>query len=387
MDILFCILFVALGFLFINRFKDKLSAGDIKTLRKLFLYHLIFAVYYYFFVFGDSIGHWKQAKLMNHEDFIYSLTEEQGTYFIHAFNYLPANVLGLSYFTGTLMYSLIGFIGLVYFYVIAETFVPYNSKFKNYYLFPGLFFLPNLHFWSCAVGKDTLLFFCIAVFMYGVIKPIQRMPFLILGLGLAYFVRPHMTLFMLLAYGMAYFLTSKVSVFQRVVFFAMMIGVSVTILPSVMEFAKIEEASVESFDEFSDYKSGVLSREHVGSAINISSYPFPLKVFTFLYRPLFFDINGIPAVLASFENLLLLLLTIKVLRNNPVLVYRKAPLVIQGMLWFLVIGTLAFSQSLGNVGIMIRMRNMFLPGLIIFLLWSFSYQKQIMMERKASLNQ
>ena len=43
------------------------------------------------------------------------------------------------------------------------------------------------------------------------------------------------------------------------------------------------------------------------------------------------------------------------------------------MVFFLIIGTLAFSQSLGNVGIMIRMRNMFLPGLIIFLLWHFSF--------------
>jgi hypothetical protein len=43
------------------------------------------------------------------------------------------------------------------------------------------------------------------------------------------------------------------------------------------------------------------------------------------------------------------------------------------MIYFLLLGTFAFSQSLGNLGIMIRMRNMFLPGLIIFFLWHFSY--------------
>jgi hypothetical protein len=47
---------------------------------------------------------------------------------------------------------------------------------------------------------------------------------------------------------------------------------------------------------------------------------------------------------------------------------------LEEMIYFLIIGTIAFSQSLGNLGIMIRMRNMFLPGLIIFLFWHFSYQ-------------
>jgi hypothetical protein len=166
----------------------------------------------------------------------------------------------------------------------------------------------------------------------------------------------------------------------------LMIGISISILPSVMEFAKIEETTVDSFEEFSSAKSTLLSRANVGSAIDISSYPFPLKVFTFLYRPFFFDINGIPAVIASFENLFLLLLSIKVLQNKPLLTFRRAPFVIRGLVVFLIIGTLAFSQSLGNVGIMIRMRNMFLPGLLIFILWSFSYQHQLAQEKKRKMS-
>ena len=45
--------------------------------------------------------------------------------------------------------------------------IPTNATFKGYYLFPLLFYMPNLHFWSCGVGKDTLLFFCIGLFSYG----------------------------------------------------------------------------------------------------------------------------------------------------------------------------------------------------------------------------
>jgi len=386
MDILFCVLFIGLGFVFINSFKSSLTKVDLSSLQQLFVYHLLIGTYYCFFVAGDSVGHWRQAKLMNYNDFLYSITEEQGTYFIHALNFFPSNVLGLSYFTGTMLYSLLGFIGLTYFYIIAKSLVPYNSQFKGYYLFPGLFYLPNLHFWSCAVGKDTLLFLCIAFFMYGLMQPMKRIPMLVIALFLSYFIRPHMAFFMLVSFSLVYVNSTKISIFQRVLFLGLMIGISIAILPSVMEFVNLEETTVESFEEFSDVRSTLLSRANVSTAIDISSYPFPLKVFTFLYRPFFFDINGIPAVIASFENLLLLILSIKVLRNKPLLTFRMAPFIIQGMVCFLIIGTLAFSQSLGNVGIMIRMRNMFLPGLLIFILWSFSFQKQLALTKKKKMS-
>lgn len=373
MDIFILVLIAALGYLFIQSFTTKLSEQNMITLKKLFFFHILFGTYFCFFVQGDAIGYWKQAKFMTYTDFIYSLTQDQGTYFIYALNYYPSNILDLSYFTGTMMYSLIGFIGLTYFYVIAVKLIPNNPEFKGYYLFPLLFFLPNLHFWSCAVGKDTLLFFCIAIFTYGLMQPVKRMPMLFIGLLLAYFIRPHMTLFMLLGFGLAYFSGNNISVVQRVLFIGIMIGMAIIILPKVMEFAKIEEASVDSFNKFSEKKASSLNTSYSNSAIDTTSYPFPLKVFAFLYRPFFFDINGIPSVLASFENLLLLLLSLTVLKNKPLQTFRSAPFVIQGMVYFLIIGTIAFSQSLGNVGIMIRMRNMFLPGLIIYIFWHFSY--------------
>jgi len=372
MDIFFNLALLLLGYLFIGSFKNKLSPNNLSTLKKLALFHILFGTYYCFFGVGDSVGFWKYAKLMSYDDFIYSIQEDQGTYFLYALNYYPSNVLNLSYFTGTMMYSLIGFIGLTYFYLIAIELVPNNPKFKGLYLFPLLFFLPNMHFWSCAVGKDSLLFFCIAIFIYGLMQPFKRMPMIILGLALSYLIRPHITLFMLLSFGMAYFLGKKISFFKRILFFVALIGLAIVILPVVMEFAKIEEASLESFDKFSNQKITALSSSNTTSAIDISSYPFPLKVLTFLYRPFFFDINGIPALIASLENLLLLLLSYKVLTNKPIIGFKKSPFIVQGMVYFLIIGTLAFSQSLGNLGIMLRMRNMFLPGFIIFILWHLS---------------
>ena len=372
MDFIFTLLFIFLGFAFINSFKNKLSQNNYSTLQQLYFYHLLFGVYYCFFVLGDSVGYWKQPKLMSYTNFIHFFNEEQGTYFIYALNYIPSNILNLSYFTGTIMYSLIGFIGLTYFYLVAIDCIPNNPKFKQYNLFPLLFFLPNLHFWSCAVGKDSLLFFCIGIYVYGLMNTSKRLILIILALVLSYFIRPHITLFMIIAFGFSFVMANNKSLFQRILFSAIMIGITIYIFPLVLEFAKIDEATVDNFNNFATNKASLLSRSHTGSAVDVSSYPLPIKIFTFLFRPFFFDINSIPSLLAAIENALLLILSINILINKPLNSFKKAPFVIKGMIYFLIIGTVAFSQSLGNLGIMIRMRNMFLPGLIIFILWHYS---------------
>lgn len=384
-DIIFFILIVAIGLAFINSFKSSVTLYDIRTLKKLFYYHLFFGVYFCFFVWGDAIGYWKVSKTLELGQVISYFSESQGTYFLFAFNYFPAKVLDLSYFSGTMLYSLLGFMGIAFFYLITIKFVPYNSKYKKYNLFPLLFFMPNLHFWSCGVGKDTLQFFCIAMFFYGIIKPFKRLPLILIGIVLSYYIRPHLALFMIMTFGITYLTGAKISTFQRVLFTAVMIGLAVVILPSVLSFARVDEASVDSFEQFSNEKAGLLSRSSTSSRIDISSYPLPLKIFTFLYRPLFFDINGIPGLLASIENLFYLILTIRVFRSHPLQTFRKAPFVIKGLVYFLFIGTLVFSQSLGNLGIMIRMRNMFLPGLLVYFLWAFSYQKQLIQEQKGKV--
>jgi hypothetical protein len=373
MDLLFVLLVFFIGYLFLQQFRDIISENNFTNLGYLFVYHFIFGIYFCFFVKGDAIGYWRSSKKLTYEEFIHFFTEDQGTYFIRALNYLPAKVLDLSYFSGTMIYTLVGFIALTYFYVVAIELVPKNSKLNSYFLFPFLFFLPNLHFWSCGVGKDTLLFFCIAIFCYGLLVPTKRLHFIVFGLILSYFVRPHITLFMLIGFGSAYFSGKNLSIYQRVFFFAVLLGIAAVIFPLVLKYSKIEEASLDAFQQFSTTKSSLLSRSHTNSAINISSSPIIVKFFSFLFRPFFFDINNIPSLLASIENSILLFLTLKYVSNKPLQSFKNAPFLIQGMVYFLLIGTFTFSQSLGNLGIMIRMRNMFLPGFIIFLLWHFSF--------------
>jgi hypothetical protein len=356
-------------------------------LQRLILFHFLLGLAYFFTTNnygGDAYGHWLLAKRMDYTQFLNDLSSGEGTAFMRAINFVPANLLDMSYLSNTIFYSMLGSFGLIYFFLIAVRSVPYNIVINGYVLFPIIFFLPNLHFWSSGVGKDTTLFLCIGMFAYGLMKPFQRIPLIAISMFLSMGIRPHITLFLLVGFGLAYILGGKVSPFQRFVFAAIMIGVGIAILPSVMQFAKIEEASVAGFDKFATSKADALSGATAGSSVDISAYPFPLKVLTFLFRPFFFDVRNINGLIASIENLVLVIVFVKAMRTNPIGAFKAAPFVIKGLVFFLIVGTLAFSQSLGNVGIMIRMRNMFLPGLIIYLMWVFSYQQyRIKMQRTA----
>lgn len=385
LDLIYIPLIIVLGLSFINLFSSQLTERDQQVLRKLFFFHLLMGTYYCFFIQGDAIGYWRVPKAYTMETFKDGLFNGEGTMFMYAFNYLFSNLLNMSYLSNTLLFSLFGFMGFTFFYLVAVQTVPYNKIISGYVLFPLIFFLPNLHFWSSGVGKDTTLFLCIGMFTYGLMKPFQRIPLLVLAGLLSMAIRPHITLFLMVGFGLAYVFGGKVSPAQRFIFSAAMIAVGLAILPSVMEFAKIEEASAEGFDKFATGKAAVLSRSSAGSAIDISSYPFPLKVLTFWFRPALFDVRNLNGLIAALENLLLLIVFIKAMRTSPIRAFKAAPFVIKGLVIFLVVGTLAFSQSLGNMGIMIRMRNMFLPGMIIYLMWIFSYEQQLLRNRRTTL--
>lgn len=385
LDLLYIAIIIFLGLSFISLFRADLTERDNQMLKYLWYFHLLMGVYYCFFIQGDAIGYWRVPKAYSFETFQQGLFNGEGTMFMYAFNFLFSNLLNMSYLSNTLLYSLFGFMGLTFFYMVVIKTIPYNKIINGYVLFPLIFFLPNLHFWSAGVGKDTTLFLCIGMFVYGIMKPVTRIPLIAISVLLAMAIRPHIVLFLMVGFGFAYILGGKISVFQRVVFSTLLLGVGLAILPSVLEFAKIEEASAESFDKFADAKSSVLSRASTGSAIDVSSYPLPLKILTFLFRPFFFDVRNLNGLIASMENLVLVILFVKAMRTSPLKALINAPFVIKGLVFFLIVGTLAFSQSMGNVGIMIRMRNMFLPGLLIYILWCFSYEQQRISQNKKKI--
>ena len=373
MNVLYPLLIFILGFVSVSFFKNGLRESDVKVLYKLWVYHLLFALIYIFFFRGDANYYWNIAAELDFDTFKENVLTKLGTYFIFSFNYIPASVLKMNYLSGTFLHAWYGFMGMCCFYVLTLKLIPKNSYFKNTKLFPLLFYLPNLHFWTVAVGKDSTSFLFIGLFLYSFLNIKKRIFFAILSIVLLYLIRPHVALFAIAALGVSFIISKHATKSQRFILSILILGSSIVILPKVMEYSKIETLSTEGIEDFSKTRSDNLSRSHTESRVDISSYPYPLKVFTFLYRPLFFDAHNVNALLASIENLILLVLSFRAFKKNPLKAFKAAPLLVQTLLIFLILGCLSFSLMLSNLGIMLRMRNMFLPALIISILWYTYY--------------
>ena len=385
LDFIVIVFIVSLGFVFIYLNSRKMNLNGIKTLKALWLYHLLFSLIYYVYTrynVADSNGYWRIAKESGDGALDYFLSKGPGTPFVYVLNYFPSKILDFSIFSGTLLYSIVSFIGFFFYYKIIVELIPHNYKFYRYNLFPLLLFLPSLHFWSGGVGKDTLMFFAIGMFGYSLLNLGKRIPFLILSMFLCYMVRPHILFFLLIAFGSSFLISSKLSGFKRMFFFLVLIAISIVILPNVLQYVDLDGGSFDEILIRTETQARNLSGGFVGSSVDISSYPFPLKIFTFLYRPLFFDINGITAVIASFENLLLLIFSYKILKYKPIKTFREAPVIIKGFLFFLIIGAMILSLSLSNFGIILRMKNMFMPGFLLYILWAMSYRQSVALNKK-----
>ncbi|MDF0718787.1 hypothetical protein P0M11_02125 [Kaistella sp. PBT33-4] len=372
-DFIYIPIILILGFLFINLLKDKLTPYDKKMLQWLWIFHIMTGVYFCFFIEGDAFGYWEIPKSYTFEIFKNEFLHGDGTSFMNAFNYIFTNLLGMSYLSNTLLYSLFGFIGLTFFYLVALLSIPYNKVFLGFAVFPLVFFSPNLHFWSAGVGKDTILFLCVGMLAYALTNPAKRVVFIIISISLSFAIRPHITLFLLFAFGSTYVFGGRIPLTKKIIFSTIFLGLAVAILPTVMTFVSVDSTSVEAISKRAASQAGNLA-QGAGSAVDISEYPYVLKVLTFLYRPFFFDSSSIAGLIASIENLLLVFLTIKAFIYRPLETFRKAPFVLKGLFVFLAVGVLAFAPSLGNLGVMIRMRNMFLPGMLLYFMWCYSYQ-------------
>ncbi|WP_438969197.1 hypothetical protein [Nonlabens sp.] len=378
-DILVFLFVIFFGNMVQNSFSKGLSAWHKKNLQRLWLFHLLFGCIYWLYIVygpgGDSLGYYKVSESLSlQEATSLFLTNGSGTFGMYLLNVLPSKLMG--FFGLTMIYTLIGYIGLGCFYRVFINNVTHNSTLGAYQLFPLVFFLPNLHFWSAGLSKDTLLFFCIGVFVYSMQQPSRHLFKIALVLVLSYLVRPHITMFLIISFGTGFVLDGNLKLFQKIIFGTMFLIAFALLFDKIMAYLKIEDLDASTINDFAGTRATNLSRSGTGSSVDISSYPYPLKIFTFLFRPLFFDINGVLAIVASFENLILLILSWKMFKLNPIKIFAAGNYIVKSLFIFLIVGTLSFSLILGNLGIMLRQKNMFIPALLFICLWAFSYQQQ-----------
>lgn len=378
LDIIFSLVFLIITYYIKDGY--DFSVAEKKMINWIFVFHTIvcLAATPILFYGGDANHYWlfpKQQTLTVIWEMVVNNPRPSQIMFLIC--WFPSNFLSLSFLPGMLLFSLLGFWGFIFIMQTVKSFIPdlmelTKVKLAGVPIFPVIFLLPNMHFWSVGVGKDTLLFFSVSIIIYALLNLKKRWLHLLIGILVGYYLRPHVLLFLAAGYGVSFILSGKLNLFQKIAFAAVGSVIFFPLLSNVLEFAKIDQFTTEHLDDFSSSKSSALSK--AGSGIDFTDYPYPLKVLTFIFRPFFFDINGIPAFIASVENLIQLLLFYFFLKNKSVKFVFKSNVVIRTCFFYFIIGALAFAPVMSNLGIIIREKNMLMPAFLIFILASVKFK-------------
>jgi hypothetical protein len=349
-------------------------------------YHLFFSLFFTWYILnfgGDSQGYWRfgmEQVVIEGQVSWFSYFGE-GTKFILWLCYIPSQVLGLSYLTGNILFGALGFIGIRYIFVMTAELFPENHEIFGIPLFPTVFYFLNLHFWTAGVGKDAISFWGIAWFLFAIQEYKSRWWQGAIALFFVYLARPHMGQALISGAGIAILLGSEVKLGYKVVLSTLAAVAAVYLLPSTLEALKLEDLSIQAFETLADSKVSGLNNQSVGSKFDPSNYPWPLKLFTYMFRPLFFDAHNFVAFFSSFENLLYLWLSLFIYRNWTPEAIRDMPLFIKaGMITFVPV-TLAFMNALSNLGIIMRMKNMTMIYFLLFCFFLIAYNKKLRIQK------
>lgn len=375
LDIFFICIIYILSLVLISGFAKKRSdAKGVNFSILLYHYHLLLGLYYGWFAQGtDTTFYWNLGDVYREFEFD-SWLSTYGTHnnFVFFLNYPFSKILGLGFWTGTILYSSVSAWAFVLLYLEGESLFKITPlKLFNIKIWPLILLLPSLHFWSAGVGKDSLVFLFIAMFFYGARDLRKHIALVAISLILLYHIRPHMAFIVFFSTAMMLFFDSKLHFSYKLVFFAISIFGFVAIYDSVLEFLKIDEVNSENIEALFEKSSTNLS--YGKSFVDMSSYPYIFKVFTFLFRPLFFDAHNLTSFLNSIENAISLILAFTILKKVNILeAYKSSPVHLKILLLTFLISAIAFAGALSNFGIMVRMKNMTFVYYLIFLVYTYN---------------
>lgn len=359
------ILIISFSFLFIMAVKNK---KDLNTVSLLFIWHTIYSILYYTLsVRPGAVFDAKKYYRISISDAELSLIP--GTKFIYAFTSTFSRSLDFSYLNSTLVYNLMGSMGLVFLYLALKKHLKYMSV---YWI--SILFLPSLSYWSAGLGKDAISFFSTCLFIYSITTSKYRNILFFISLSTMFMVRPHIAFVMLISFVAYFIIQSNVHILLKLTTLPIIGAIVLASLSYVQEYTGLEDASIEGVTDYYD------SRSHLnmdgGSSINTSNMPLLIKMFSYIFRPFPFEAHSLIAFIASIENSILFL-------TFAYIVYKAKSsfnlIVKNENLWLIlytIITWIMLSYGLKNLGIAARQKWMFMPVIIYLLLNIYSNYKR-----------
>jgi hypothetical protein len=333
----------------------------------LFAYHLVASIFYW---------HYSLTHSADSNGYYQFVPDGDGlglsTRFVGAITAFLREMLSASYLDLFMLFHIFGYVGLVLLYVLCHRVLQDHpeGRYPELALKVGVF-LPGLHFWTCAIGKDSLIFLAIVGVIWSLRSARRRAVVLLCGLALCFFIRPHIATALLGACALALVSSSDVPLRWRIPAFGLVLIALWFAVPLLIDFLKLEDVSMGSVAEYIERRQG--DNLDGGTSVDISTYSFPMQFFTYMFRPLFLDASGGLALVVSVENLLYLglclYLTPDVFRA---LWHGHGGFFMRFNFVFWLAATSILAATTANMGLAIRQKTMVLPSLLLVLLTAYA---------------
>ncbi len=364
-EVLILFLYI-IGFVFLSNKLGKRSKFKFNLFLGISILHLLMTFAYWLYTFNntaDSYFYYSVANSINYNEWL-NYFGKQDTQFIIFIVYPLIHILNLSYIGVFLFFSFIGLLGFYLLIKIIDHFIIiYNVKINQRFYY--LLLLPGVHFWSCAIGKDSLIFYFIVLFLYSLFK--KKWLLILFASAGIFYVRSHILLLILSGLLLSLFLfRRKLSLIYRILILSLIAIAIIVIVPLVFE-----RFGVDSINSTNDLIENQLSKNQEGtSSVDMSNSSFIIKFISYLFRPFFFDVNSLTSLVSSFENIIWVFMIFKIVSNyfkikkNNISNY-YSPLIFIGLTM-----VIALSSILNNFGIAVRQKTMIYPIVLILLFLS-----------------
>lgn len=328
----------------------------------LYLWHTLFCFAYIFYVMdsgGDALTYYR-ASLSGGVDFSF------GTAAVETITVFFSSVLGLSVLGTFLGYNILGAIGLLAFDATLQAgTADLGARIRR--LATLIVILPSVSFWSSAIGKDSLAFLAAGLALWAAQSLKSRAWLMFAAIALMLLVRPHIAALMVGAVAVSMISQPKVPLIERVAIGGLALGLAIGMVPLAMTASGLDtDAGVADVTEYIDNRQS--HNMEGGGGVDISQMVLPVKLFTYLFRPLPHEAHNLPALAASIDNVALLFLVIAGLPH--LLRGRRAPgNANRAFLWLYSLSAwVLLALTTANLGISVRQKWMFAPMLIFLLI-------------------
>lgn len=340
------------------------TKSDIKVFTFIYIWHTFFSITYYIFTLYNSADAIKYYRK--------SLTEKfdfyPGSSFVTGLSSTFSQNLEASYLNTTLCFNFFGTIGLVFFYL---TIKKYISQLSSYWFL--IIFIPSMSFWSAGLGKDSISFFSVCLFLYAIVCRKKISIFIIIAFFFMFMVRPHVAFMMLVSYIIYFIIQSRIHLlFKFLILPVIFAGVFMS-LGFVQQYVGLEDTSLNSVSDYVDSRQD--SNLGGGSSIDINSMSYPMQMFTYIFRPLPFEAHSALTLFTSIENIILLFLFLYIIYKSK---FKFGTFVEGKHTWLLMYAFLTCTMlalTTANLGIATRQKWMFMPILIYLLIYAFYKHK------------